>query len=421
MGCSCLRSPETLEDNKGEKDEIIMRKKLSCATIMVDGKIFKEEEPISPGDMSMLSDQEQDKEIFKKVKEIGKRSKNCHNYLIRSTESMMEYAYKIIDVSGSDEGFMKNTLNDINILKKLNHPNIITFRDAYFSKDKKYLYVFTEYANNGDLQVQLDEHKKNGEYFKEETLLDWFMQICFALQYIHQRDILHRNIKPSNIFLMQQNFAKLGDFGVAKTLNKTLKSAKTLVAKPQYLAPETLKKEGYSFEADIWSLGVTFYQLMYFSFPFEGDNDKEIQNNILNGKRSKPLNNNNYSKKFEELINEMLSDRPDERPSAEEILNNNIIKSNIECYLNVNGFDNLKSQKTIKEYEDEIENIKQSRISKKEREIFVAKGYYDENDTEKYKESEAKKAKKIIYDFHRQMTLMDEQKYKKANTFKKEK
>ena len=73
---------------------------------------------------------------------------------------MVEYAYKIINVSGSDEEFMKSTLNDIDILKTLNHPNIITFINAYYSKDKKCLYVFTEYANNGDLQIQLNEHKK---------------------------------------------------------------------------------------------------------------------------------------------------------------------------------------------------------------------------------------------------------------------
>ena len=191
------------------------------------------------------------------------------------------------------------------------------------------------------------------------------------------------------------------------------------MAKPQYLAPEIFKKEGYSYKADIWSLGITFYQLMNFSFPFKGDNAEEIKKNILEGNKNKELNNEIYSKKFEELIDQMLSDRPDVRPSAEEILGNNIIKSRIECYLKENGFDNLKSQKTIKEYENEIQNLKQSRRSKKEREIVVADDYERDDLNDRNEEYEAKRIKKIIYDFNRQMTLMKTQIIHKSITFKK--
>ena len=110
------------------------------------------------------------------------------------------------------------------------------------------------------------------------------MQICLALKYIHKKNILHRNIKPSNIFLMKQNegnFAKLGDFGVAKILNPSLKHTKTRIeSSPKYQAPEILKKENYSFEADIWSLGVTFYELITLNYPFEGNDDTEIEKNI---------------------------------------------------------------------------------------------------------------------------------------------
>ena len=116
----------------------------------------------------------------------------------------------------------------------------------------------------------------------------------------------------------------------------------------------------------------------------------------------------------------MLSDRPDVRPSAKEILGNNIIKSRIECYLKENGFDNLKSQKTIKEYENEIQNLKQSRRSKKEREIVVAEDDYERDDLNyRDEEYEAKRIKKIIYDFNRQMTLMKTQIIHKSITFKK--
>ena len=241
MGNSnCLRTIKTVEidDNK----IIINNKKrrMSCPTVLNNPRAKEK-----VNNISILNNQEQftDKEIFKKVKEIGNKNNNCQSYLIRSTETKDEYAYKIINVSGSNDEFVKKALNDFEILKTLNHPNIITFVDGYFSNDKKYLYVFTEYADNGDLQMQLDKHKEKGENFDEDTLLNWLMQICFALKYIHKKKILHRDIKPSNIFLIKDNFAKLGDFGVAKTLNNTLKHTKTLVAKPQYLAPEIFKKK----------------------------------------------------------------------------------------------------------------------------------------------------------------------------------
>ena len=259
-------------------------------------------------------------EIFKKIKKIGKSNSNFHCYLIRSTKSFEEYAYKIINISDSNNELSKKIMNDIEILKNLNHPNIILLKNAYFSDNKKYLYVFTEYADDGDLQMKLDEHQKNNKNFEEDTLLDWLMQICLALKYIHNENILHRDIKPSNIFLMKQKIIKLGDFGVAKSLTSSLKYTKTMVATPQYLAPEIIKKEGYSFKADIFSLGVTFFQLIYLAYPFEGVTDEEIQKNISEGITKKISTSYKYDKKFLELINDLMANRPDERPYGEEIL-----------------------------------------------------------------------------------------------------
>lgn len=306
-------------------------------------------------------------------------------------------------------------MNDIEILKNLNHPNIILLKNAYFSDNKKYLYVFTEYADDGDLQMKLDEHQKNNKNFEEDTLLDWLMQICLALKYIHNENILHRDIKPSNIFLMKQKIIKLGDFGVAKSLTSSLKYTKTMVATPQYLAPEIIKKEGYSFKADIFSLGVTFFQLIYLAYPFEGVTDEEIQKNISEGITKKISTSYKYDKKFLELINDMMANRPDERPSAEEILEKGIIKTRMECYLQENGFNNLRAKKTIDEYENEI---KDNNSDKKEGKMIVEDLEPKDFILEKNDENEKKRFKKAIYDLNRQMTLMDKELLKKSNTIK---
>ena len=344
-------------------------------------------------------------EIFIKIKKIGSKGNICNSFLIKSKRTEDEYVLKTININ-SNEKESKKVLNDIKILKKINHPNIILLKDSYYSdEDKKLLNIITEYADGGDLQIKLDEQKAKNEYFEEDILLNWFMQICLALKYLHSKKIIHRDIKPSNIFLMKQDsqsFAKLGDFGVAKTLNSTLKYAKTLVTEPQYLSPEIIEKNKYSYEADIWSLGVTFYQLITLNFPFEGDSNEIMQKNILEGKRKGIPPDCKIDSQFLEIINEMLSIRPEERPSAENIVQKGIIKTRMNCYLQQNDFNLKNSIDIINKYEKDDDNE-----FKKIKKIKVVD--YDEKDN-KYVYFEnflnENRKKKALYDFNRQMTIM---------------
>ena len=120
------------------------------------------------------------------------------------------------------------------------------------------------------------------------------MQICFTLEYNHEKKVIHRNIKPSSIFCMKKGFVKLGDFDIAKLLENPLNKTNAFINNNMYLAPEIINKEDYSFEVDIWDLGITFYQLMFFQFLFEGKDISEIYDNILDGKKAKINNNYNY-------------------------------------------------------------------------------------------------------------------------------
>ena len=400
MGCTnkAINIVEAKENDLKEKN-LIVSKRISA--------------PLNSKAPELSSMEEQ--ENFIVVKKIGKNN-ICHCYLIRSTETNDEYAYKKINISDSNDESVKRIKNDVEMLKKLNHPNIILFINAFFSNDQKTLFLFTEYADGGDLQIKLDENRKKKQNFDEETLLNWLMQISLALKYIHENNILHRDIKPSNILLMD-NIAKLGDFGVAKALNSNLKHAKTMVATPQYLAPEIINKEKYSFKADIWSLGVTFYQLMYLTYPFEGSTDEEMQKNIVAGKRKEISNSYSYDSKLVELINKMLSKRPEERPSAEEILDNTIISTRMTCYLKEKEYDQLAAKKTIKNYEDEIAKINEN---KRERKINVIddeelKEFIKHENIEQF---EKKRNQKAIYDLNRQMTIMQAELYKKSKTRK---
>ena len=356
--------------------------------------------------------------IFKKVKEIGNKNNNaCHSFLIRSTKSDIEYAYKTIYVSALNKEEKKHLLNNFEKLKKLNHPNIIVLNYAEYSEDKRIIYEISEYANGGDLQQKFNEQKKKKEYFEENVLIDWFTQICLALQYIHSTEIniIHRDIRPSNIFLIRDNIAKLGYFGVAKSLESGLQYTRTIVSTPQYSAPEILNKKEYSNKADIWSLGVTFYQLIILNYPFEGKNE-EMEKNILEGKKIGIPDDCPIGKDFINIINEMLSEKEDERPSAEEILEKGIIKSRMETFLSEKKYDNSKAQNEINKYE---KNKKIEKINKDTTILVEEEGEIKEFDFEKINNINDKiKADKAIFDLNRQMTLMSEniKKPRRANS-----
>ena len=356
------------------------------------------------------------KEIYKIKGEIGNKYNNNlgHSFLIRSIESKREYAYKIINAKTIGASEKNKILNHFKLLKELNHPNIILLKYGDFSKDRKILYEISEYADGGDLQAKINERKKTNNYFDENTLLDWFIQLCLALKYIHDKNILHRNIKPSNIFLID-DLAKLGNFGVAKELGPGLAYTKTKVSSPQYLAPEIIEGKRYSNKADIWCLGLTFYQLMILDYPFEGSTDEEKHKNILEGKKKEIPEECKYEKDFIEIINQMLSKKEDERPSADEILQKGIIKTRVESYLTENKFSFPDSENAIKEYEIQ-QVVEEKRIICVEEDDEIKE--FDPEKENRYKVINFEfKSKKAKYDFHRQMSLMAVEILRKSNTF----
>ncbi len=116
-----------------------------------------------------------------------------------------------------------------------------------------------EYAECGDLAKAIAQRKSKKQYFDESHILGWFTQICLAIKHVHDRKILHRDIKGQNIFIAKNNSLKLGDFGIARVLNMTHDKARTVVGTPYYLSPEIIENKPYSFKSDIWSIGAVLY------------------------------------------------------------------------------------------------------------------------------------------------------------------
>jgi NIMA (never in mitosis gene a)-related kinase len=110
-------------------------------------------------------------------------------------------------------------------------------------------------------RASLNARTGKQEYISEEYILNWFTQVCLAIKHCHDRKIIHRDLKASNIFLTKKGICKLGDFGIARVLSNTKSNAKTVVGTPYYLSPEIIQGRPYNSESDIWSLGVLLYEL----------------------------------------------------------------------------------------------------------------------------------------------------------------
>jgi len=140
---------------------------------------------------------------------------------------------------------MVETLKEAKILEVLCHPNIIRFREVYKTKKGK-LCIVMDFADGGDLQTRIKAKHKDSktdgklEYWSEDHVLNWFTQMCLALKHVHDRKVLHRDLKSQNIFLTKKDMVKLGDFGIAKVLADTRSKAETVVGTPYYLSPEMI-------------------------------------------------------------------------------------------------------------------------------------------------------------------------------------
>ena len=264
-------------------------------------------------------------------------------YLVKSNMTKKNYVMKSINFELLDEKNKLYTINEAILLKNIDHPNIIKFKEVFeVKKPNIQLNIIMEYAENGDLNKLLETNINKKVYFKENILINWLCQICSALKYIHYKKIIHRDIKPANIFMNNLGQIKLGDFGISKNL-KNLELASSFVGSAYYTAPEMIYEEKYSYEIDIWALGVTFYELMNLKKPFRAEYPAiylEIKNKEVDEI------NNIYSKPFRNLIYQMLKKNPKDRPKADDILNNLFIKEKIKGLI-IEKINWVKSDKKI--------------------------------------------------------------------------
>jgi NIMA (never in mitosis gene a)-related kinase len=158
-------------------------------------------------------------------------------------------------------------------------------------------------------------------------IVDWFIQLTTAIMYIHERRILHRDLKTRNIFL-KNNLIKLGDFGISRILMGTSDLASTFAGTPHFMSPEALKQNGYNSKSDIWSLGVVLYELCTLRRAFPGSNIMAVMYRIVEGER--PELPATVSSDLRRVFSKMLEKDPRKRPSAVAILQESFLQERME-------------------------------------------------------------------------------------------
>ncbi|XP_026165242.1 serine/threonine-protein kinase MARK1 isoform X3 [Mastacembelus armatus] len=213
---------------------------------------------------------------YRLLKTIGKGN-FAKVKLARHVLTGREVAVKIIDKTQLNPTSLQKLFREVRIMKILNHPNIVKLFEVI--ETEKTLYLVMEYASGGEVFDYLVAHGR----MKEKEARSKFRQIVSAVQYCHQRRIVHRDLKAENLLLDADMNIKIADFGFSNefTLGSKLD---TFCGSPPYAAPELFQGKKYDGpEVDVWSLGVILYTLVSGSLPFDGQNLKICAADFLFG------------------------------------------------------------------------------------------------------------------------------------------
>lgn len=263
--------------------------------------------------------------------------------LHRKTENLR--CIKKIKISNFTKADEENIMNEIKILKMIDHPHIMKIYEYYEKND--HLYIVTEYLAGGELFERIEKTTK----FTEAVAAKYISQILMAISYLHSNNIIHRDIKPENVVFENHDFEanlKVIDFGTSREVVQQ-KKLNTKMGTAYYIAPEVLKKN-YDFKCDVWSCGVILYVFLCGYPPFNGSSEEKIVKRVIEGKLVFPKEEwSLISEEARMLITRMLTYDPEKRPNADQVLSDpwfaKVTKSDVDLNAMSSVFTRLKNFK----------------------------------------------------------------------------
>ncbi|XP_025423778.1 serine/threonine-protein kinase Nek8 isoform X2 [Sipha flava] len=246
---------------------------------------------------------------YQRIRTVGKGAFGVAT-LYRNTNKNNLVVIKQINMLDMTAQERQLALNEAKVLSLLSHPNIISYYGSF--EIDGVLMIEMEYADGGTLAEYLIGHKTT--LLPERQILEMFLQMSKAIQCIHQRNILHRDLKTTNVFLTRDRKVKLGDFGISKIMTTKLQ-ALTVVGTPYYISPEMCEGKQYDKKSDIWALGCILYEMTSLQRTFDASNLPALIHFITKENFAPiPLS---YSSNLKRLVNDLLQKNPLRRPDAD--------------------------------------------------------------------------------------------------------
>ena len=365
-----LSNTQTFEKNTIDQIKLTNTEKKNFENIIRNSNIsrekaetinLKEESQIAISNrlfINQINDGPEKKYVIKKL--LGRGSFG-RVFLAQNMTTLEYIAMKEIPKTSEDLLTDSEIMDEIEILKNLDHPDIVRIMEFYNTQDS--YYIINEYCPCGEL------FEKVHYQFSETQIAVMFRQILSGLAYLHSNNIIHRDLKLENILIQEIEksretnedlyILKIIDFGTAKIFDKN-KKAKAVVGSSYYIAPEVINKK-YNRECDLWSAGVILYMFIVGHAPFDGGSDREIMEKVKKG--NFPKNEErwiNASNEVKDLINKLLIYEPEKRLTAFDALkhpwfivsNSNILYNNISKEEVLNYVQNLLNYKINSKFEE---------------------------------------------------------------------
>ncbi|OMJ69566.1 hypothetical protein SteCoe_32684 [Stentor coeruleus] len=235
-------------------------------------------------------------------------------YRVKSLKNNCIYVIKKINIDHLSQKSQKEVIHEAQILKKLDHPNIVKYFCSFM--DGKSLCIVMEYINGGDLHKLIRFYQDKKTFIPESEIWKMSFELSTAIQYLHSKSIIHRDIKTLNILITKNHTIKLADLGASKIVSAPMQV--TRIGTPLYLAPELVKHKPYDYKVDIWALGCVIYNLAKLQPPFQAENLITLGMQIVS-KNPEPLPSI-YSEHLTEFVLKMLSKQPIDRPGISGVI-----------------------------------------------------------------------------------------------------
>ena len=259
-------------------------------------------------------------EGFRIIKFLGSGKFSVVYQAERQADSKL-VALKIIKIYDiKDKSLVEKCLQEVNLLKRVNHPNIIKYLDSFIFQNE--LYIAVEWADKGDVKRLIRKYKQEGDEIDETKVIEYTREIAAGLNHMHEQRVIHRDLKPANILITSDGIFKLGDLGLGRIMNTETIKTFSKVGTPLYMAPEVINNSnGYDFKCDNWSLGCVIYELITLRSPFQTSEKLSLIDLFkkINSGLYPKIDNNKY-KTASKISEALLKVNPEERMDLPQVL-----------------------------------------------------------------------------------------------------